>query len=191
MSKKTLFTILCLCIFLGFSSLAYSQDKAADDVRTKIETYYTAFGNGDWQSVVTMMHPEALESFKSTFVGIFKSLPEGANRTQGLQLLFNVDSLSQFEILSPKEIFSSLMTNMLAINPGLFDMMKNMSVEYIGSVTEGEDLLHCVIRTKLAAEGKEMASVQVMSFKKYEGKWMALLTGDLESIGQMFQQIAP
>lgn len=191
MLKKIVFIVFSLLILTSLTSLVTAQEKAKGDVETAVNEYFGFFHGGDWASAATKMHPSALIEFKNIFTDIFDNLPAGQNKSQGLQMLFQLDSTSQLHAMDPTRAFVTFMSSMATINPMMLEMMTSMKVEFVGSVPEGEDVRHCVIRTSMNTQGNDFSAMEVATFKKHEGEWRALLTGDLKNIGQMFRQTGP
>jgi hypothetical protein len=58
----------------------------------------------------------------------------------------------------------------------------------LGRVDEGPDLVHIVFRSRTKLEGVDVNEVDLISFKKQDSNWRALLTSDMEDMLNRFAE---
>lgn len=64
-------------------------------------------------------------------------------------------------------------------------------MKVLGSVPEGDDLVHVLIRTRMSMQGVPMTDVEVLSLRKGDAGWGVLLNRDLEAFIELFGTLMP
>ncbi len=140
----------------------------------------------DWAKFAALMHPAALAELKSMFQPIVKL--EGA--AQMRKTFFGVDNAAQFDALSDEAAFERLMTQLTANIPGMAEAVASSEMFVVGSLPEGDDLVHVVYHTGAKSQGLLFSKTAVMTFRRYQGEWRGLLSGSLEGLAAKFAQMA-
>ena len=140
----------------------------------------------DWAKFASLMHPAALAEFKGMFAPIVKL--EGAAEMR--KMLFGVETAAQFDALSDEAAFEKLMANLTANVPGLSEALATSEMILVGSLPEGDDLVHVVYHSGAKTQGVVFSKTAVMTFRRYQGEWRALLAGSFEGLTQRFAQMA-
>src|SRR6185295_4091372 len=103
----------------------------------------------DWAKFASLMHPAALAELKSMFQPIAKL--EGAAELR--KTFFGVDNAAQFDALSDQAAFERLMANLTANIPGMAEAVASSEMFIVGSVPEGDDLVHVVYHSGAKSQG--------------------------------------
>ena len=72
--------------------------------------------------------------------------------------------------------------------PRLHDAFRGTTLDVIGHVPEGEDLIHVVYRGTVTQGGIKVSKMSVVSLKAKGDDWGMLLTGDIENIAVMLKR---
>jgi hypothetical protein len=141
---------------------------------------------GDWAAYAKVMHPEALSSLKK----IFRPIAEADTSGQVLRRFFGVPSLARYDSMADADIFQAFMANLTRNFPGFADAMQSHETSVVGSVPEGKELVHVVYRMGAKTEGMTISKTSVITFRRHNGKWKALLTGNIEGLAARLSQLS-
>ncbi|MDQ4120933.1 MAG: hypothetical protein M3209_05760 [Acidobacteriota bacterium] len=147
------------------------------------ERYMTATVAKDWATITQMIHPEAHERFKKIFAEII-----AADKTMGVAKFFNVRNKQEFDALPAETVLERMMRNLTRNEPTVGEALTNLRTRIIGHVKEEADLAYVVYRTETNIGGATFSKLAILPLKKDKGAWLALLTGDMENLAQIFQQ---
>lgn len=128
------------------------------------------------------MHPEALKSFKTAILDVMDSAEKAGREGELLSLFEDVTAVSDLRKLDDKAFFESFYKGVIKMQPRIRDSMKGMTIEVIGHVKEGADMLHVVYRGTVNSGDLKISQLSVMSMKKSGERWGMLLTNDLEAL---------
>ena len=165
--------ILLLLIITSSSAFAKTPSEAAND-------YFGMLKDKNYKAAALLFDPSALKEFRQMMGFTDEVSPEA--QKQFFTAFFGSESnMKTVSKLSDVEYFSSFLTAVFAqlesVGGVNFDKM-----EVIGEVMEGNNIAHVVTRTKVSAGEIELESMEVVSFKKSDKEWRALLSGKLKGI---------
>jgi hypothetical protein len=138
----------------------------------------------DWPAYAHLMHPEALRSMKQ----MFRPIVEADTKGEAAQGLFGVAGIGDYDAASDSALFCSLMVNLMKIAPTMVEAVKNAQYTVIGSVPEGQDLVHVVYRVRTAAEDVQVTKVSAISLRRHGETWRFLLSGNMEGLVSALQK---
>lgn len=141
---------------------------------------------GDWAAFARLMHPEALAELKRMFRPIIAA--EGASAMRAA--FFGTEKVEQFDALDDVAVFERLMTNLAKNVPGMAEAMASSEMYIVGSLPEGDQLVHVVYHAGAKTEGMIFSKTSVMTFRRYQGEWRALLSGSIEGLAARLGQMA-
>lgn len=133
----------------------------------------------DW-GFAKEMHPEALKSFKTAILDVMDSAEKAGREGELLSLFKDVTAVSDLRNLNDAAFFASFYEGVIKMQPRIRDSMKGMTIEVIGNVKEGTDVLHVVYRGTVNSGDLKVSQLSVMSMKANGDRWGMLLTSDLE-----------
>lgn len=140
--------------------------------------YFAVMREAEWDAAAKLMHPDALEEFKSFFVALAAADSAGTV----ISTFFGVRTAAEFRALPPAEVYARMMRSITAVSPEMKQALTSMQAEVVGSVPEGGDVAHVVYRMNVAVSGASVGTVQVISFRRSGGRWLGLLTGDMQGM---------
>jgi hypothetical protein len=169
-----------LIISLPLSTLA-AQAMSPEQV---IASMMTSLGKEDWDTFTNLMHPDALQQFKTLFHDVLIS----DSSDQIGSYLFGVPDLQAFDNMSASKIYKQFMTNLYNLEPSLRDVLSNTSYEILGSVKEGNELVHVLYRIKMEVGGKEVQQLEIETVQNYQGQWRTLLRKDITAVADQLKE---
>jgi hypothetical protein len=132
---------------------------------------------GAWDSVASLMHPDALRSLRGLLTPVLQHPGGDEIRRQ----LFDVRSIAEADGLSDAAIFSRL-TRASMGEPTLAEAMRNASIDILGIVAEGADTAHVVFRLAMTVDDIPVSRMDVMTLGRYQDTWRGLLKGDVSAL---------
>lgn len=183
MRNRLLHLGLSLGLLLSALPLA-AQEAASPEALAKVAAEATK--KGDWAAFSRLMHPEALAELKRIFRPIVASEGAGAMRAA----FFGTEKIEQFDALDDAAVFERLMSNMTKNVPGMAEAMASSEMIIVGSLPEGDHLVHVVYHAGARTEGMIFSKTSVMTFRRYQGEWRALLAGNIEGLAARLGQMA-
>lgn len=149
-----------------------SPDAAA--AQAVVLAYVGAFDAGDFRAAAELMDPVELEQF----VGLIGPLMEmqGAPDDAG----------------TPPDdapgAFAWLMETLGGAVPGLAEGLASAEADLIGSVAEGDSLIHVVMRTRASVMGLDAEQVSITTTRRRGDRWAVALSGDLNTFAQAMRR---
>lgn len=183
--RKAIILITALAVLLTCPVL---QAVAADSPEAAATAYMTALKQNKVDEFVAMMHPDALAQFKKMMMPVVILAAEKDKEKQVMQLFKGVADPKALAALSPADVFKAFYNGLLAMIPNLREALAGSKMQVLGHVNEGSDMAHVVYRATMKVGQIDVEKVEVMSFKKHDGKWMALLGGNLEGLAAQIRR---
>jgi len=167
-------------LFAGSILLTGLDPCSAQDTSTPESAavaYMEASRAADWLGAASLMHSDALRDIRGLLEALLER-PDGA--TFGA-MLFNGKTPDAIAALPDEAYFAAFVTFALAQTPGAAAILASSQMDVVGTVMEGPTA-HVVVRMTVAAEGIEVKTMEVHSFRQQGGQWRALLQGDLSNM---------
>jgi hypothetical protein len=141
---------------------------------------------GDWPAYARSMHPDALAGAKRLFRPL---VARDASGRVG-KTFFGVSSVKQYDAMSDSTTFQALMENLTMNLPAFGEAMRTADFKIIGTVPEGDDLVHVVYKADARVDDLAISRTSVMSLRKYQGEWRLLLAGNIEGLAGRLSQLS-
>lgn len=177
-----IFTLGALLLFT--TGLAHAADRESPEIAAS--SAMAAAKKGDWSAYTHRMHPEALAKAKRMFGAVVAADPSGRMG----KLFFGVESTQAYDALTDSGTFVALMTNLTEHMPAFAEAMRTAEFHVIGTLPEGESLVHVVYRTEAKAEDLEVTRTSVLSLRRHGSEWRMLLTGNIEGLAARLSQMS-
>ena len=133
------------------------------------------------------MHPEALASMKASLLEVVDAAEEKGRVAEALSIFKGVKEADQLRKMNDAEFFTAFFDGMLSLQPRIRDTFKGMTLEVVGHVPEGNDVVHVVYRGTATVGEVKISKMSVMSLKADGDSWRMLLTGDIEGMAAMMK----
>ncbi len=158
-----------------FSGSVYA--KSASDVAAE---YYGVLKTKNYEEAASYFDQAALSEFRN-MMSFITELPD--QKVEGVLAVFFGEGATKDTVskLPDSKFFSSFLSAMMSraeAAGGLnFDGM-----EILGEIKEGEDISHVVTRNKVTVGDITLEAMEVVSFRKIDGEWKALMSGKLKGM---------
>ncbi len=142
----------------------------------------------DTERIAELMHPAEIDRFRSAFSAGLGS-PE---LEPFLVEVLQVESPADARSLTDREFFARIVGGFLEAAGGadgaLMDVIRGSEAAVVGSVVEGADTMHVVLRVRMEVEGIPISDVEVQSLARSDEGWRGLLGAELHTIAAVMQQ---
>ena len=169
------FAVLLLALALAAPAPLVAQD--ADSPEAAAGAFAARLRAADWNGMAALMHPAALAEFRLMLAPILEH-PAGGQLRQALFGAAEPDSLTA---LTDAGLFGRFIGAVLSEDPDRLATVREAEVRIVGHVLEG-DTAHVVSRSSLDHDGMRLTQMEVSSFVRHEGRWLALLTGEFSGM---------
>jgi len=187
MKKTFLKSILVLAALTAASGADFTQ-AAQDTPESAAKAYFAALQSADWAKCAGLMHRDELASMKRTFAAAINAERTG----DAAKTIFKLKSVAEYSQLSEATVFERVMDFITSVEPDMKASMASSTNTILGRVDESPDLAHIVFRSRTKMGGEEINEVDLISFKKQDSAWRALLPSDIENmLNSLAEEIAP
>lgn len=149
------------------------------------QRYLEAVRAGEFQAMAGLMHVDALREIRDLLDPLFSS-PMG---DEVARELLGLRSASETVAMSDTAVFVGFIRFVLWQNPELTEALRTAEMQILGHVSQGADTAHVVYRLELDVEGIRMSRMDVVSLRRTEDSWRALLTGDVSAVAAALRQM--
>jgi hypothetical protein len=186
--KKTFLRSILILAALSAASGADFARAAQDTPESAAKAYFAALRSGDWAKCASLMHRDALASMKRTFAAAIDADKTG----DAAKTIFKLKSAAEYSQLSEATVFERVMDFITSVEPEMKTVLASSTNTILGRVDESPDLAHLVLRSRTKMGGEEVNEVDLISFKKQDSTWRALLPSDIENmLNSLAEEIAP
>jgi hypothetical protein len=187
MKKTFLRSILILAALSATSGADFAQ-AAQDTPESVAKAYFAALQSADWAKCASLMHRDELASMKRTFAAAINAERTG----DAAKTIFKLKSVAEYSQLNEATVFERVMDFITSVEPDMKTAMASSTNTILGRVDESPDLAHIVFRSRTKMGGEEINEVDLISFKKQDSTWRALLPSDIENmLNSLAEEIAP
>jgi len=180
-------------ILISCLLVSYAFAKSPEELTGE---YYGHLKNENWEKLGNYYSDKALEEFRELF-GIIVEIPDKGDQQEIVELLFGEKTtVEEIENMSDEDFFNAVMQGIYVLI-GKVALMDYDSVDVIGSVPEGEGLVHVVSRCQFNIEITDgdamefapmtMEIMEVLSFEKVKNKWKMLLDPKIRALAQQIR----
>lgn len=189
MSRFAKFSALALLLVFTLCA-RYSQIQAqSDPARAVVESYLAAQHKSEWKTSAGLIDPQDLSNFKAQFQAIFSKSPDMIDTTVLRPSYFGVKSISELgsvdSVTYAAGVFNLIFTQM----PTLKTMLTTAQDNILGSVNEGADLKHFVMRVNVAMPQEKLSNIEVVTVKKVGSQWRISAKRNLEQMTSLFRRM--
>ena len=167
-------------------SLAMAESEVKEgSASAQAKAYFGTMKEKKFDELSAYFAPSALKNFRE-MMGFLNELPV-EEAAEPLTMFFGEGATAEsVQEMSDAEFFGGFMNFVM----GRAEMAGGLNfekIEVLGEVAEGEDLMHVVTRNKISVGEIEVESMEVMSFKKEDGKWRAVLQGEMKGLAEQLR----
>jgi len=190
-------TILVVGLMASLFALTAQAQEAAEPTTPEavVQAAFDAQNALDWETYTKYMHPDALEQYKAILWPIVeaKFADSNANISQVQMILgVGVGPDGKLPDYPAADFFSNSLLQIMEAIPQFKDQMGSGKTEVLGSVKEGEELVHVVARVTFSQMGRSVSQVKVATVKPSNGDWRMELQPEMiglaNGVAQMLSQ---
>jgi hypothetical protein len=186
--KRSFLTSILILAALSAATGADFARAAQDTPESVAKAYFAAMQSADWAKCASLIHRDELASMKRTFAAAVNADKTG----DSAKTIFKLKSGAEYSQLSEATVFERLMDFITSVEPDMKTVLASSTNTILGRVDESPDLAHIVFRSRTKMEGEEVNEVELISFKKQDSVWRALLPSDIENmLNSLAEEIAP
>lgn len=142
------------------------------------EKYMKAIHVHSWDEAVKLVETKSLQNLKEFQKRYLNRAPTMAEEEELLRLL-GMSKIGDLDKMSPSEVFirRGMAKTKRLVDPDkhIAAMKKTLAMKTLGTVPEGKDMVHVVIRKEFAAEGKAFSELAFVSVVKEGTVWKVSL----------------
>jgi hypothetical protein len=188
--------VFCLCVLLPPVSSALCRAGDAklhpDDaaIEKVVAASMEAARKGDWGGYADLVHPESLQDYKGMWLPVLQAAAkEGPEKQADLLALFDgATELKSVLALKPKEFFVSSMKGMAAQTTVPKQDTAKADEKILGTVREGDDLAHVLIRTRAKYQQTDVNRIEVVTVKRSDSEWRIVLPEAVRVMAEAFRR---
>jgi len=185
--KSALLSLLAALLLLGYAANALHAQ--SDSARAAVESYLAAQHKGDWKAFVGSFDPQDISTFKYNFVSSYGARMAQMDTTVLRPSYFGVRSLSDLGSVDSVTYVAGVFRMILDVMPPLREMMMGARETILGSVDEGADLKHFVLRVKASVQNEAISNIEVISVRKVGTQWRVVGKRNMEQMTSLLKRI--
>ena len=150
---------------------------AADSPEAVTQRYIATLKAGDFAATARLMHPSALSAVRRLAMVLAQRDQSGRTRQE---LFGSADPKGGS--LTDAQVYERFLRGTVGAQPAALELMKSARAEILGHVNEGAEQAHVVYRQHLDYQGMKLNKVDVLTLRRANGEWRAMLTADFEQM---------
>lgn len=182
-----LFQVLAVLLLLG--CITVDLHAQSDPARAAVESYLAAQHKGDWTAFVGAFDPQDISTFKYNFVTTYGGRITQMDTTVLRPSYFGVRSLSDLGKVDSVTYVAGVFRMILDVMPPLREMMMGAKETILGSVDEGADLKHFVLRVKASVQNEAVSNIEVVTVRKVGTQWRVVGKRNMEQMTNLLKRI--
>ena len=152
----------------------------AETVEQAAQRYFEFMRAGDVVAAAAQFDANEHRVFRESF-SFLDDLPD-ETKTELYAAFFGADATPEaIANLSDESYFAAFFGFVMA-RSGMLQVMRTARVEYLGYVSEGEDVAHALTRISYAGPAGDVETLDVASFVRRGDEWKMKMTADIRSI---------
>lgn len=195
-SSRLLAALYACCFALSAPSTASARTLSPGLAPAEVATEaYARMKAGHWSEAAEAFDPAALARFRTLLGPLLDAAgkppggaedPNAAARTT-LQVLFApAKTVDEVRALPDAELFARVMSSTLSLAGASLERQ-----QVLGTVKEGADLAHVIVRSTAAMGDHRVSRVEAISLHHTPKGWRLVLTGELEGLAESLQPATP
>lgn len=175
-----------LAVLTMLSATASAQ---SDPARAAVESFLAAQHKGDWKAFVGHFDPQDISKFRADFGKNYGGMIPQMDTTVLRPSYFGVKSLGEIASVDSITYVAAIFRTILDVMPPLRDMMMTAKETILGSVDEGADTKHFVMRVKVTVQNEALSNIEVVSVRKVGSQWRIVGKRNMEQMANLLKRI--
>lgn len=185
-TKFTCFLVVSMLLCYGCATQQTVKKVSANEYALAPEriarTHFEMLRNKQWVEIAHLYDPEELSDIRE-MVGIIFELPDEVS-AKYLDTIFGPGTTKVKVRAMTDYIFFANFLRFVMEQTDQWIQNQFKKIDILGSVKEGDNLVHVVSRMQFAIDDTTMESIKVVSFKKVGNDWHILLRGEIKGLIQ-------
>lgn len=144
---------------------------------------FEAMRAGDFDAVAAETHPDAQRGIHEFAL----MLAERDTTGVFMGMFFDEGTPEALRALPPEQAYARFIGAAMRLQPAVMEAMQTMRTTMLGTLYEGDSLAHVVQRNATTVQGFPMTKMEVISLKRTENGWEALLKGDIAAMTEIIR----
>lgn len=178
----SMFTMMALMLMLGCSGQSDAGLEAQKDLVAKGNQLMTDLS---WHQYARLLHPDDLAQFKIELYPAMERLFAGKDSAIIIEKYVHI---SEIRDSSDVYLFGMIMSEIFTVSPELATTFSAMSHDIVGVVSENDNLVHCLVRTRLLLGERKLDEMIVVTVAEHEGEWKVMMSKSIEGLAMMLKQ---
>ena len=159
-----------------------SAEVPGDSPEDVVAIYMHHLSRRDWEAVSRLIDPQGLSELKELLITIAASSPEGIDR---LTFIFGPTfTLDRLKNMEAAELFARLMEFVNILAP----KVTYRSIVVLGSVPEGDEFAHVVVRIASHTQYDDLSDVHVVTTHKSDAGWRVMFKSNFPEILRLLEE---
>lgn len=154
-----------------------------------VQAYVGSLRAGRYDEVGRLLDVEGCKRLQTQLVPVIKESHTATPEAGLLKLFDGIETVEGLEKLSPEEFVAAFFGGVTKLNPVFKETLSSMTAKVIGTVPEGDGVLHVVCRITNSNAGMNITKVSVISLKKNGGKWGVMLSSEIENMAEQVRRV--
>lgn len=183
--RSSIVSLAAFLLLLALPAVIQASESPYKDAEAVAQAYFDAMRTGDWHGMARLMDPNEIGKLKHLVVTLFSSAPEDDPEVQeAVAFMFGPDvRAADLAATDPADLLAGLLYTFHALTPIIYE-----SIEILGSVPEGSDLIHTVTRFTADIGDIDVTQVVVISLRLVDGMWRVIPSGELDAVISALEQ---
>ena len=171
-------SIIVLSI-LAFTFVSFAQE-AQKSPEAIVQDYFSLLQKKKWLDITKLFSPSALDQFKQMVLPVIAIDLKQKNGELTNVFFGKKLTLPEINAMNNDDFFFFVMSAIMLQVSGT--EMKFDKIEILGSVKEGDNMVHVVGRLFIGFGESQFSDVIITSLEKVNGEWRLMLTGDVQNL---------
>lgn len=182
--------LLGLVLLIGCSGTTTEQSSSYTEQEQLVTTSYSYIQQLDWANYATLMHPNSLAEFRMMLMpGIEKLVM--ASSSDSIAIFNKSYSSEHIQNMPVDSFFVEMMSMMETLSPQFAAAYGSLSANVLGSIPEGDSLLHVVVRASMNTPVGTRDELEVQSLSKDGDSWKLSSTIKISGIAEYIRMGLP
>ncbi len=152
------------------------------------KSYFELLQKNNWDEIAKLYDAQTLKEFRK-MMSFLQDIDNNEACDQVRQVFFGPTVTKEaITKMTDQQFFFNLLQGIMkqAAQAGTLSFEK---VDILGSIKEGEDVVHVVTRNYIGVGEMKMENMEVISYKKAGESWKILLSGKIKGMAQRIKKV--
>ncbi|MCC6131877.1 MAG: hypothetical protein IT186_18305 [Acidobacteria bacterium] len=162
---------------------------AAVNAEELVQAYVGSLRAGRYDEVGKLLDVEGCKRLQTQLVPVIKEAHTASPEAGLLKLFDGIETVEGLEKLTPAQFVAAFFGGVTKLNPIFKETLSSMTAKVIGTVPEGDGVIHVVCRITNTNAGMSITKVSVISLKKNDARWGVMLSSEIENMAEQVRRV--